>query len=255
MMAIGMGKREGADSLHRSGFGAMAVRMPQYARQVFDSCRIAFGVAIIENEKDLTCRLEVIPAEEIFDREPALLQYAKSRMPRFLFPEADVLVVREIGKNISGAGMDPNITGTFSTPFVTGGLKKQRTVVLDIAEESHGAFVGLGFSDVTTNRAFEKLRTNATYLNLLTSTTIQSARIPMIMEDDKLAIQAAVKTLVGVDKSRVRMTFIKNTLSMERIMVSEELLREIRGTEGITVVEEPRELRFDEADALLELTE
>lgn len=77
----------------------------------------------------------------------------------------------------------------------------------------------------------------------------------MIMEDDKLAIQAAVKTLVGVDKSRVRMTFIKNTLSMERIMVSEELLREIRGTEGITVVEEPRELRFDEADALLELTE
>ena len=255
MMAIGMGKCEGADSLHRSGFGAMAVRMPQYARQVFDSCRIAFGVAIIENEKDLTCRLDVIPAEEIFDREPALLQYAKSRMPRFLFPEADVLVVREIGKNISGAGMDPNITGTFSTPFVTGGLKKQRTVVLDIAEESHGAFVGLGFSDVTTNRAFEKLRTNATYLNLLTATTIQSARIPMIMEDDKLALQTAIKTLVGVDKSSVRMALIKNTLAMERIMVSGELLREIRGAEGITVLEEPRELRFDEENALLELTE
>lgn len=255
MMAIGMGKRQGADSLHRSGFGAMAVRMPQYAKQVFDSCRIAFGVAIVENERDLTCRLEVIPAEEIFDREPALLQYAKSRMPRFLFPEADVLVVREIGKNISGAGMDPNITGTFSTPYVTGGLKKQRTVVLDIAEESHGAFVGMGFADLTTVRAFEKMSTNATYLNLLTATTIQSARIPMVMEDDRLALQAAVKTLVGVDKSRVRMACIRNTLTMDRIMVSEELLRQIRDTEGITVIREPRELRFDENGALLDLAE
>lgn len=255
MMAIGMGKREGADSLHRSGFGAMAERMPKYARQVFDSCNIAFGVAIIENEKDLTCRLEVIPAEEIFDREPALLQYAKSRMPRFLFPEVDVLVVREIGKNISGAGMDPNVTGTFSTPYVTGGLKKQRTVVLDISEESHGAFVGMGFSDISTERAFEKMSTNATYLNLLTATTIQSARIPMIFEDDKLALQAAVRTLVGVDKSRVRMTYIRNTLSMERIMVSEELLKDIRNIEGITVVQEPRELRFDENGTLLDLAD
>ena len=267
MMAIGMGKREGADSLHRSGFGAMAVRMPQYARQVFDSCRIAFGVAIIENEKDLTCRLDVIPAydetylikglspEEIISEEPKLKEISYKTIAHLLFDKCDVLVVDKIGKNISGAGMDPNITGTFSTPFVTGGLKKQRTVVLDIAEESHGAFVGLGFSDVTTNRVFEKLRTNATYLNLLTATTIQSARIPMIMEDDKLALQTAIKTLVGVDKSSVRMALIKNTLSMERIMVSGELLREIRGAEGITVLEEPRELRFDEENALLELTE
>lgn len=255
MMAIGMGKREGADSLHRSGFGAMAVRMPQYSKQVFDSCHIAFGVAIIENEKDLTCKLEVIPAEEIFDREPNLLKYAKSRMPRFLFSEADVLVVREIGKNISGAGMDPNVTGTFSTPYVSGGLKKQRTVVLDISEESHGAFVGMGFSDISTVRAFEKMSTNATYLNLITATTIQSGRIPMIFEDDKLALQAAVRTLVGVDKSQVRMVYIKNTLSMRQIMVSEALLKEIRDTEGITIVREPCELRFDENGTLLDLAD
>ena len=99
------------------------------------------------------------------------------------------------------------------------------------------------------------MSTNATYLNLLTATTIQSARIPMIFEDDKLALQAAVRTLVGVDKSRVRMTYIRNTLSMERIMVSEELLKDIRNIEGITVVQEPRELRFDENGTLLDLAD
>lgn len=188
MMAIGMGKRAGADSLHRAGFGKMGERLPLYAKVVFDNCNVIFGVAPIENEFDQTCRIEVIPAEEIFDQEPELLRYAKSRLPRILLPETDVLIVGEIGKNFSGSGMDPNVTGTFGTPYATGGIQKQRVVVLDLSEQTHGNFIGLGMADTTTKRAFEKLDTNAAYFNMLTSTVLCVGKIPMVLEDDKLAI-------------------------------------------------------------------
>ncbi|MBR1671535.1 MAG: DUF2088 domain-containing protein [Fretibacterium sp.] len=253
MMAIGLGKREGADSLHRFGFGRMGERIPPFARIVFEHCNIVFGVGLIENESNRTCRVEVIPGAEIFDREPELLLYAKSRMPRLLLPETDVLVVREIGKNFTGSGMDPNVTGTFGTPFASGGIKKQRVAVLDISEESHGNYIGLGMADVTTKRTFEKLQTNATYFNMLTSTVLGVGKIPMVLEDDRMALQAAVKTLNDVDRDRVRLVYLKNTLSLEHIVLSEALLDEARVTEGLEVLEEPRELRFDAAGNLLDL--
>ena len=252
MMAIGMGKRAGADSLHSAGFGEMGERLPLYAKVVFDNCHVIFGVAPIENEFDQTCRLEVIPAEEIFEKEPALLEYAKSRLPRILLPETDVLMVHEIGKNFSGSGMDPNVTGTFATPFASGGIRKQHTVVFDLSEETHGSFVGLGMADVTTKQAFEKLDTNATYFNMITSTVLQVGKIPMVMEDDRLALQTALRTLTQVDRNHIRMVYLKNTLSLETIMVSEALLDEVRARDDMEILEPPRELRFDETGTLLD---
>ncbi|MCR5346720.1 MAG: DUF362 domain-containing protein [Fretibacterium sp.] len=252
MMAIGLGKREGADSLHRFGFGKMGERIPPFARVVFGHCNIIFGVGLIENESDRTCRIEVIPGEEIFDREPDLLLYAKSRMPRLLLPETDVLVVREIGKNFTGSGMDPNVTGTFGTPFASGGIKKQRVVVLDISDESHGNYIGLGMADITTKRTFEKLQTNATYFNMLTSTVLGVGKIPMVMEDDRLALQVAIKTLNNVERDRVRLIYLKNTLSLENILISESLLEEARTLKGLEILEGPRELRFDAKGNLLD---
>lgn len=163
-----------------------------------------------------------------------------------------MLVVREIGKNFSGSGMDPNVTGTFGTPYASGGIQKQRTVVLDISEESHGSFIGLGMADTTTKRAFEKLDTNATYFNMITSTVLKVGKIPMVLEDDKLALQAALKTLTQVNKDHIRMVYIKNTLSLETIMVSEALLEQVRARDDMEIMEEPRELRFDESGALLD---
>lgn len=253
MMAIGMGKRAGADSLHRAGFGKMGERLPLYAKVVFDNCNVIFGVAPIENEFDQTCRIEVIPAEEIFDREPELLRYAKSRLPRILLPETDVLIVGEIGKNFSGSGMDPNVTGTFGTPYATGGIQKQRVVVLDLSEQTHGNFIGLGMADTTTKRAFEKLDTNAAYFNMLTSTVLCVGKIPMVLEDDKLAIQAALKTLTQVDRDHIRMVYLKNTLSLETIMVSEALLEQVRGRDDMEILEQPHPLSFDSEDRLLDL--
>ena len=253
MMDIGMGKRAGADSLHRAGFGKMGERLPLYAKVVFDNCNMIFGVAPIENEFDQTCRIEVIPAEEIFDREPELLHYAKSRLPRILLPETDVLIVGEIGKNFSGSGMDPNVTGTFGTPYATGGIQKQRVVVLDLSEQTHGNFIGLGMADTTTKRAFEKLDTNAAYFNMLTSTVLCVGKIPMVLEDDKLAIQAALKTLTQVDREHIRMVYLKNTLSLETIMVSEALLEQVRGRDDMEILEQPHPLSFDSEGRLLDL--
>lgn len=253
MMAVGMGKREGADSIHRLGFGHMGERVPRFAEVVCDRCHILFGVGTIENEFDHTCRVEVLPREEIFDREPELLRYAKTRLPRLLVPETDLLVVREIGKNFSGSGMDPNVTGTFGTPFATGGIRKQRVTVLDVSAESHGNFIGLGMADTTTRRAFDKLDANSTYFNMLTSTVLGVGKVPMVLEDDKLAIRAALKTLNGVERGRERVVFLKNTLSLENVMLSEALLDQARGLDGIEILEEPRPLRFDGQDNLLEL--
>ena len=252
MMAIGLGKREGADSLHKRGFSQMGERLPRFAREVFDHCNIVFGVAPIENERDETCRIEIIKAEDIFDKEPELLLYAKSRMPRIILPETDVLIVREIGKNFSGSGMDPNVTGTFATQYATGGIKKQRTVVLDISEESHGNYLGLGNADMTSRRVFDKIRTNGCYANMLTSTVLKVGKIPMILEDDELALRAAVKLMTEGDRENPRMVYIKNTLSLENILVSEGQLDEVRTHSDMEILEEPRKLNFDEQGNLLD---
>lgn len=252
MAAIGLGKREGADSLHRWGFGKLAERLPPCAKIVMEHSNIVFGVGLIENEFDETCRVEVVPVEEIFDKEPGLLLYAKTRLPRILFPETDVLIVREIGKNFSGSGMDPNVTGTFGTPFASGGIKKQRVAVLDISEESHGNYIGLGMADVTTKRAFEKLDTDSTYFNMITSTVLGVGKIPMTLEDDKLAIQTAIRTLNGVDKNHVRMIYIKNTLSLETVLVSEAYWEEVQNRTDLEILEQPRELNFDADGNLLD---
>ena len=124
--------------------------------------------------------------------------------------------------------------------------------MLDISEESHGSFIGLGMADTTTKRAFEKLDTNATYFNMITSTVLKVGKIPMVLEDDKLALQAALKTLTQIDKNHIRMVYIKNTLSLETIMVSEALLDQVRDRDDMEILEEPRDFHFDENGTLLD---
>ncbi|NCB17143.1 MAG: DUF2088 domain-containing protein [Synergistales bacterium] len=211
MLAVGLGKQKGADSIHRLGFGPLKDRIPAFASVVMEKHRVLFGVGVIENAFKETCRLEVLRGEEIPEKEPALLEYAKTRMAAILFPEADVLVVRTIGKNYSGSGMDPNISGTWATPFGGGGIRKQRTVVLDLDDKSHGNSLGAGMADFTTLRLFRKIDFTALYPNGLTSTVIEPCKIPMVLENDEMAIRAAVKTCTGIDRNKVRMVMIRNT--------------------------------------------
>jgi hypothetical protein len=255
MLTIGLGKQKGADALHDAGFGVFRERIPEFAAVVLKNNNVIFGVAVVENAFDRTCRIEVIKGEEIASREPPLLEYAKERMPRIIFPETDVLVVREIGKNYSGSGMDPNVTGTWSTPYGGGGIRKQRTVVLDVSDKSHGNAMGVGKADVTTMRLFHKIDFTALYPNMLTSTVIEPGKIAMVLEDDEMAIKAAIKTCTGIDKTKVRIIVIRNTLSLEEILISESMLDEAAGMGDIEILEKARPMRFDGKGNLLDLKE
>ena len=251
MLCIGLGKQTGADILHKDGFGTFAARIPLMGNSVRTHTNVLFGVATIENAYDQTNRVVVLPSEEIPRQEPALLEYAKSLMPRILVPETDVLVVKEIGKNFSGSGMDPNITGTWSTPYGKGGIKKQRTCVLDLTDVSHGNGLGIGQADTTTVRFFNKMDFLATYPNALTSTVFLPVKLAMVLRDDEMAIKAAAKTCNGVDPKHLRVVLIRNTLHMNELYLSESFLEQARQTPGLEIAGACAPLPFDKAGNLL----
>ncbi len=251
MLCIGLGKQKGADSLHRDGFGTFATRIPLFGNFVRTHTNVLFGVGTIENAYDETNKIVVLHSEEIPQQEPTLLEYAKSLMPRILVPETDVLIVREIGKNFSGSGMDPNITGTWSTPYGGGGIRKQRTCVLDLTDVSHGNGLGIGQADTTTVRFFNKMDFVATYPNALTSTVFLPVKLAMVLRDDRMAIEAAVKTCNGVTPENARIVLIRNSLHMGELYLSEAFLPLARETEGMEIVSDCQALPFDEGGNLL----
>ncbi|WP_319558876.1 lactate racemase domain-containing protein [Marispirochaeta sp.] len=245
MAVIGLGKQFGAEICHADGFGEMEDNICSIAKVIFDSGKISFGIALIENAYDKTRRISAIPTNRIFAEEPEMLLEAKKHMPSILLNPVDVLVVDAIGKNISGSGMDPNISGTFSTPYISGGLEKQRVVVLDITKESHGNGLGMGAADFSVQRAYDKFDFEMTYPNALTSTVIRPVKIPMILANDRLAIAAAIKTCNMINFDNPRVVRIKNTLEIREIMISEALYAEAEVHPQIKIIGGPEKLKFD----------
>ena len=250
MMTVGLGKQHGADAFHSAGIEHMAERLPQFGNAILKNCKILCGLGIIENAYERTCRLVALSPEEIPEEEPKLLLEAKKRMGRLYFKEADVIVVDEMGKNISGDGMDPNITGKYPSPYLTGSFNAQHLVVLDLTAESHGNANGLGCANVTTRRLFDKLNMEATYPNAITSTALWAVKIPIVAGSDREAIQIAVKASTGVDREKVRIIRIKNTLNIEEIWVSETLLDAVKDCGQVEVLGEPEPWEFDESGNL-----
>jgi hypothetical protein len=245
MMVIGMGKQKGAESCHDEGFVRMAENIPLYGDIIMAKVKILFGLAIIENAFDNTAKLIAVPKNEIRTREPGLLEEAKRQMPKILFPKFDILIVDQIGKNFSGDGADPNISGTYCTPYASGGPEFQRYIILDLSDETHGNGLGLGLADLTTKRAFDKADFDAAYPNALTSTVLIGAKVPMVMQSDKLAMSAAIFSAVNIDKARPRIVRIPNTSHVDRIWISEAMLEEARKHPQIKLLEEPKVLPFD----------
>ena len=246
MMAIGLGKQYGAQVCHEAGFKHMAKNVPLFGKAIIRHAPVLFAVPTIENAYDETCKIVAVNADEIEEMEPELLKEAASYMARILVDSCDVLVVDEIGKNYSGDGMDPNITGTFCSPYASGGIAAQRVAVLDLSNETHGNGIGLGFSSATTKRVFDKLDLASMYPNAITCTVLGGVRIPIIMESDKEAIQVCIKSCNEIDKTRPRVVRIPNSLHLEHIMLSEDYLEEIKGMETIEIESEPMDLPFDE---------
>ncbi|MEW9031755.1 MAG: lactate racemase domain-containing protein, partial [Planifilum fimeticola] len=170
MITIGLGKQKGAEAAHSRGFQYMAEHVVAMARIVLSQVPIIFGLATVENAYDRPAKIVAVPAEKIEAVEPGLLLEAKSLMPRILFDPIDVLVVDEIGKDISGDGMDPNITGRYPTPYASGGPRVTRIAVLGLTERTRGNANGIGLADITTRKAFEAIEWEKGYANALTST-------------------------------------------------------------------------------------
>ena len=253
MMVVGLGKQKGAESVHSDGLGNMARNLPANARVVLENSNILFAIPTIENAYDETALIEAVPKDRIMEREPELLQFAFKNMPSILVGEADVLIVDSMGKNYSGTGVDPNISGTWSTEFGKGGLKVKRTCFLDLTDCSHGNANGMGLADFITKRMFDKLDPEMIYPNCFTSTVIRSGMMPPVVATDKEAIQACILTANQIDKKRPRIVRIKNTLHVGRIMLSEVYYEDVVAGKypGLTALDEPAPLVFDEDENLL----
>ena len=246
MMAIGLGKQYGAEVCHEAGFKNMAKNVPLFGKCIIQNAPVLFAVPTIENAFDETCRILAVAAEDIEEQEPGLLKEAFSYMPRILVDSCDVLIVDQIGKNFSGDGMDPNITGTFCTPYASGGIDSQRVAVLDLSPETHGNGLGIGLASATTKRVYDQLDLAAMYPNAITCTVLTGVRIPLVMESDKETIQVCIKSCNEIDKKNPSVVRIPNCLHLEHIMLSEAYLDAIRGNPNLMTESEPEYLPFDE---------
>lgn len=247
MMVVGLGKQKGAESVHSDGMGKIAENLPANAKVILKKAPILLAIPCMENAYDETCKIEAIHRDDILVREPVLLKWAATNMPQIIVGEGDVLIVDKIGKNFSGTGVDPNITGTFSTEYAKGGLKVQRTCMLDITDCSQGNGLGTGLASVITKRLFDKLDPEKMYPNCLTSTVLKSAVIPLVVATDKEAVQACMRTLNNVDKEKARVIRIPNSLHIEHIMLSEGYYDAVRQGkyEGLEAETEPQYMEFD----------
>ena len=246
MMAIGLGKQKGAESIHHQSPAIMHELVEEYGRTILENAPVLGGIAIIENAYDDTYLIKGLSPEEIISEEPKLKEISYKTIAHLLFDKCDVLVVDKIGKNISGDGMDPNITGNFPTPYASGGLKSQRVGVLNLSPESHGNAIGAGNCSVMTQRIFDQIDLSAMYMNCITCTIVSSSRIPVIMESDKECVQMCLRTCVNNDKQNPKVVRIPNSLHIEHVLLSEAYWEQAQADPNLEIESLPEDWPFDE---------
>ncbi len=247
MMTIGLGSHKGATIAHAQGAEGLARLIPAWGAEILDKAPICMGVAIVENAYEETLRVEALRPEQFVSREPHLLEEARAAMPRLMVQGIDLLIVDEIGKNISGTGMDTNVVGRMLLPGVkepdTPGVA--RIAALSLTEESHGNANGVGLADIITRRLYDAIDFKATYANVFTTTFLNRANIPVTMESDRAAIEAALDVQRLEHTEHARVVRIKNTLDIGQIEISETLLREFAHHPDLDQVGELSAMNFD----------
>jgi hypothetical protein len=246
MLCIGLGKQIGADSLHMQGFARFHEVIPKAGCMVAEKTKVLFAVSVIENAFDDTYKVEVLPKVDMIsmEREKALLEEAQNIMANIPFSKFDVLVIEEIGKNISGDGQDPNVTGLFFGKHMSGGPEFKKSVIFDVTEESHGNSLGVGMADVTTRKLFDKTNFVYMYMNAFTSTEVATVKMPMVAATSEDALRMAVKMCNGVKPFEHKIVWIKNTLELSEIIISEPLLSVAQSLPNIEVLSDPSDLIF-----------
>jgi hypothetical protein len=243
MAAIGLGKQSQAAELHRLGVRGLRDVMPQVARAVLASGKVRGGVAVVENAYDEICRLEVLSAAEIPEQEGELLDLARTTLPRLPVEDLDILVVDEIGKNISGVGMDPNVIGRLmaSGEPEPESPRIRMIAALDLTPETHGNALGMGLADIVTLRLFQQIDFAATYENAWTTTFLARARVPVIAATDLDAVAFALRGCGDPLPDALRLMRIRNTMRLDELHVSPALANELRGHPAVEVLDEVSE--------------
>ena len=249
MMLIGLGKHRGAKIYHRAikDFSFLEIILA-VADVILSKCRVAAGLAIVENAYDETALIEAVAPDRFFEREKELLKLAQLWMPRLPFPEVDLLVVDEIGKNISGSGMDTNVVGR---KFNDHGATEDDTVnckrifVRGLTRETHGNACGIGMAEVTNQRTVDQANLVATRINALTGGHPSAAAVPIAFESDQEAMLAILETVGLVDPVDSGIIQIANTLKLGEVLVSEKYSPEVRERSDLDVIAGPDAMAFD----------
>jgi hypothetical protein len=254
MMAIGLGKKEGAFIYHRAffdlGYPHVIISV---ARKVLASGKILFGLGIVENGYGRTARLRALGPEDIEVEEKRLLREAKRLAPRLPFADVDLLIVDEIGKEISGTGMDTKVIGRILLPLLSEepeSPRVKRIVVCSLTDHSDGNALGVGLADFVSKRLADRIDFRATNMNALAGGCPEQARIPLILGNDRRAIEAAIGSLGEIPLEKLRIVRIKNTMRLAEVEVSEAYRTALRRRKDLQMVLEEGSLRFDPAGNL-----
>jgi len=254
MLTIGLGSSRGALTAHSFALlNGYETTIIDIANIMIQKLPIFCAVGILENWKGKTSEIEILEPDKIMTKEPQLLQRIKEAAIKLPFEKINVLVIKEIGKNISGTGMDTKVVGRImikgqkepETP------KIDRIVVLNLSPESHGNAIGMGLADLTTRRAFNGINLQETSFNSISSMCLEQGKIPCVVDNDQEAIKAGLTTLGAIDPEKARLVYIKNTQEIETIYISESLLDEVLKNNYLEIIKEPEELIFDDSGNLL----
>jgi hypothetical protein len=246
MMAIGLGKQHGAENYHRAGHQySYAEIFPLVGQAVLDTGHVLCGLGIVENGHDQTAKVQAILPKDFAPAEKALLKEAKAWMARLPFDSLDVLIVDELGKNISGAGMDPNVIGRASVQKPAGKPHIRMLFVRDITPEAEGNAIGVGFAEMTTKRLVRKINYAAMHMNAITSGVAEAAKVPMPFDSDREAIETALGMIGLTPPEQARVVRIKNTLHLTEIDCSEAMLPEVKAHARLGAVTGAKPMTFD----------
>lgn len=251
MLTIGLGKHVGAVAMHERGMARFGPLLPKTAALAIEKTNILFGVAIVENGYEALHTVALVPPAEIVARDAELLELSKSLIPRLLVPEIDILIVDQIGKNISGGGADPNVTGRANSQTQDfGGPYIHRIVLRDLTPDTAGNATGMGTADIVTQRLVRKIDWSKTYVNVVTAGAPIGAVLPLVADTDRDAMHIAMRSVPMATADRVRAIRIENTLDLGEIWISTALAAEVAAHGAMEIVSDPFEMAFDEAGGM-----
>lgn len=247
MLVIGLGKRDGASQHHRWGYRGLRDMIPESSKVVLEKTRFIAGLAVLENAHEETALLRVLESDHLMQEEPKLLEQARAWMGRLPFEQLDLLVIGEIGKNYSGAGIDPNVVGRLlmegqpepASPRIT------RICALDLSPESHGNGTGVGIADLTTERLLAAIDPAPFRMNNLTSCFLWRSKLPFAFSTDRECIASGIATCWQPRLDALRMAIIPNTLEVDELWVSPALAAEVRTVPGLEPLGDPQSLPLD----------